>query len=125
MTGSTGKAILLLALAFGLGAAAGGAGATALARRERAEPPSRERRMEWYLDHLTRELALSAGQRDSVRAVLVRYTPQMDSLMRAVRPQFETIRAAMRSEIEAHLDARQKAAFDAMRRQHHGDRNGT
>jgi len=109
MIASRWRAALLLVATFAAGAAAG----ALVAARTHDRP--RGPRQEWYLRHLDRELGLSATQRDSVRAVLERYGPTMDTIMAEVRPRLDSVRAGMRTEIGRFLDAQQRSEFERMR----------
>jgi Spy/CpxP family protein refolding chaperone len=120
MISSTRRAAALLLATFVLGAAAGAA-VMAYATHPPASPPGRGRSA-WYLDHLTRNLDLTPVQQDSVKAVLDRYTPAMDSLMSEIRPRLDTVRTAMRSEIARFLDPRQQKEYDEMRQKHERER---
>src|SRR2546428_15983 len=64
-----------------------------------------------WVDYLTRELALTPAQRDSVRAVLARHRPEMEALWREVHPRYDSLRARMRAEISAQLDATQQVRY--------------
>ena len=119
MISSTRRAALLLVGTFVLGAAVGAA-ATSYATGDRSGPP--RSRGAWYLDHLTRNLDLSAVQRDSVKAVIGRYTPAMDSLMGEIRPRLDTVRTAMRAEITQFLDDKQRKEYEEMQREHERER---
>jgi hypothetical protein len=46
----------------------------------------------------------------------------MDSLMREIRPRLDTVRAAMREQIAAHLTPAQRQEYEEMRRQHEKER---
>jgi Spy/CpxP family protein refolding chaperone len=120
MTSSRSKASLLLAATL-LGGLLLGAGAMAAFGRPDG-PPRGGRRSDWYLGHLQKELDLTPVQRDSVRAVLDRYGPRMDSLMQEIRPRLDTLRGAMRTEIERFLDQRQRNEFDKMRQHYDRER---
>ena len=120
MVSSKRKASFLLAATF-LGGLLLGGGLMALERRPDG-PPRGGRRADWYLGHLQKELHLTAVQRDSVRAVLHRYAPRMDSLMREIRPRLDTLRGEMRTEIERFLDQPQRDEFDKMRQHYTRDR---
>lgn len=122
MISSARKAAILLAATFILGALVGAAGMAVAERRN--ERPRWERRSDWYLDHLSRNLQLTAAQRDSVSAVLGRYRPVMDSLMQEIRPRLDTVRAAMREAIASHLTEDQREEYEEMRRQHDRERHG-
>ncbi len=110
MISSTRRAAMLLVATFILG---GAVGAAAMGWASRSSPQP-QGRAAWYLDHLTRELHLSAVQHDSVKAVLDRYSPAMDSLMSEIRPRLDTVRAAMRTEITRYLDPKQQKEYEAM-----------
>ena len=118
MISSTRRAAVLLVATFALGAAAG---AAAMAFGSRAPSPP-QGRAAWYLDHLTRDLHLTPVQRDSVKAVLDRYTPAMDSLMSEIRPRLDTVRAAMRGEITRFLDPKQQKEYEAMQQKRDQER---
>lgn len=120
MISSARKAAILLVTTFILGALAGAAGMAVAERRN--ERPRWERRSDWYLDHLSRNLDLSAAQRDSVGAVLGQYRPVMDSLMQEIRPRLDTVRAAMREAIAAQLSPGQRDKYEEMRKQHEKER---
>jgi hypothetical protein len=118
MISSTRRAMVLLLAAFVLGAAAG---AALMAYASRTPPPP-QGRSAWYLDHLTRNLHLTPVQHDSVKAVLGRYAPAMDSLMSEIRPRLDTVRGAMRAEISGFLDPGQQKEYEAMRQKHDQER---
>jgi Spy/CpxP family protein refolding chaperone len=120
MTSTRRKATFLLVATF-LGGLLAGGGLMALERRS-DDRPRGGRRADWYLGHLQKELDLTSSQRDSVRAVLDRYGPRMDSLMQEIRPRLDTLRGAMRTEIERFLDQRQRNDFDKMRQHFTRDR---
>ena len=82
MISSTRRAVVLLIATFVLGAALGAAGFAYTSRTA----PQPQGRAAWYLDRLTRNLDLTPVQQDSVKAVLDRYTPAMDSLMSCCPP---------------------------------------
>jgi Spy/CpxP family protein refolding chaperone len=65
---------------------------------------------------LKRELDLTPAQEDSVRAIFERHRPQMEALWRAMRPRFDSLRAAVDSEIAAQLTPPQRPRFEEMRR---------
>ena len=119
MISSTRRAAALLLATFVLGAAAG---AAVMAYATHPASPPGKGRSAWYLDHLTRNLDLTPVQQDSVKAVLDRYTPAMDSLMSEIRPRLDTVRTAMRSEIARFLDPRQQKEYDEMRQKHERER---
>jgi hypothetical protein len=113
-----GAALLLLAV-FLAGAVAGGAWqATHPFGRRMSRGP------EGFVRHLADELALTAPQQDSVRAILQRHRPQMDSVWAAVRPRFETLRDSIRSDIARQLTDSQRAKFDELNRREAAQHQG-
>ena len=64
------------------------------------------------------ELDLQPAQQDSIRAVLERWRPAMDSAWAEVRPRLETVRARIRSDIAAQLTEEQRVQYEAMGRAH-------
>ena len=120
MISSTRRAAVLLLSTFVLGI---GTGAGFMAYRMRTlQPPPAQGRAAWYLDNLKRNLDLTPVQQDSVKAVLDRYTPAMDSLMSEIRPRLDTVRTAMRAEIAQFLDPRQQKEYEAMRQKRERER---
>jgi len=125
------RAAILLAAMFLVGALCGAAGML-LANREGVGTRERRRGPRGYVEHLTRTLDLSPDQRDSVRAIVERHRPAMDSLRREVAPRFETLQNTIRSEIRLQLspDQQRRLAdmtkrFDSMRTRgdtHHAPR---
>ncbi len=98
--------LMLLAATFALGALVGGA-ATTLASPHRHARPS-------FLERLGKDLDLTAVQRDSIRAVLERHQPAMDSLWQRMRPEFESERQLIRNDINALLTPEQQAKYAAL-----------
>ncbi|HEU4570686.1 MAG TPA: periplasmic heavy metal sensor [Gemmatimonadales bacterium] len=114
------KAALLLAATFVAGGLAGGALCHLLPW---GTPPGRD--AGGIVKRLTDELGLTPAQRDSVRAVLERSHPAMDSAWAEVRPRIETVRARIRSDIAAQLTPEQRAKYDAMMQRREEPRRGT
>ena len=100
-------AVGLLAAVFVAGGLAGWGGHEA-AEREDHSPRGGRGGPDALVSMLSRELALSAPQRDSVRAIIVRHGPEIDSLRARVRPQFDSIKARMRAEIDGQLTPAQR-----------------
>lgn len=69
---------------------------------------------EGYVERMTTELGLTQPQQDSVRAILQRFEPAMDSLWRDMRPRFDSLRQVARSAIGSQLDAEQQQKYQAM-----------
>lgn len=114
MRSRRGAAALLVA-AFLVGAIAG-AGGSLIAERADHRPDRDGRGRGGYLERLTRELELTEPQRDSVRAILDRRKPAMDSLRREMEPRFETLQQAIRSDIRSQLTPDQQRKFTDMTR---------
>jgi Spy/CpxP family protein refolding chaperone len=111
MTKSSRTAALLLLAAFLLGALAGGA-AMALAGRPAAMGPGgRSQGSSGYLARLSRDLNLTPVQQDSVGAILKRFEPRMDSIWQDFRPRFDTLRAELRTTINAQLTPDQQRQY--------------
>lgn len=112
---SRARAGLLLGAAFVLGiivgALGGGYAHHRFEHRFRGRPTP-----DMFVHRMTRDLKLTPVQQDSVRAVLKRRQPEMDSLWRSVRPRVETLRNSIRSEIRQQLTADQQARFDKQMR---------
>jgi hypothetical protein len=116
MTRSRFGAAALLIAAFVLGGLVGGA-ATSMADRQsqksRGDRPPRPS----YVERLGAELGLSDAQKDSVRSVLERHQPAMDSLWESIRPLLQSERQAIRTQISALLSTEQQAKYAALQRQ--------
>jgi Spy/CpxP family protein refolding chaperone len=111
MTNSRRTAALLLLAAFVLGAFAGG-GALALARRGPGMGPGGHAQgSSGYLTRLSKDLDLTPVQRDSVAAILNRFEPRMDSIWQDFRPRFDTLRAELRTTINAQLTPDQQRLY--------------
>lgn len=118
MTNRPWKAWLLLLAVFISGALVGGA----VGGLRRPMAPSRD--ANGMVKHLTEELDLTPVQQDSIKAVLERWKPVMDSAWAEVRPRIETVRANIRSDIAAQLTTAQRAEYDEMIRRHTEARQG-
>lgn len=116
-------AVALLGASFATGTLAG-AGAMAIAERHRRPDAHHARGPDRYLEALTGTLHLTPQQRDSVRAVLDRHAPAMDSVWRQVEPRFARLRDAIRLEIRGHLTAGQQEAYTDMLQRHDAERHG-
>lgn len=104
-------AVGLLAAVFVAGGLAGWGGREAAGRDDRAP---RRHTPDAIVDYLSRELKLSAAQRDSVRAIISRHRPEADSLWARVRPQFDSIKARVRREIDAQLTPAQRTLHEQL-----------
>lgn len=115
MTRSRLGAAGLLIATFVFGALVGGA-ATSLADREGHRTRGNHPRPS-YVERLGADLDLTDAQKDSVRAVLERHQPAMDSLWESIRPQFQSERQAIRTQINALLTPEQQAKYATLQRQ--------
>jgi len=75
---------------------------------------SRRRGADAVVPYLTRELDLTAAQRDSVHAIFERHRCDMAALWRQTRPRFDSLRAAIDAEIETQLSPTQRTRFHAL-----------
>jgi Spy/CpxP family protein refolding chaperone len=113
MTRSRLAAAGLLLAVFGLGALAGGVGVS-LAEHRGGDAGTRPHSRDSYLTRLTTELTLSAAQRDSIRAIMERNKPAMDSMWGEVRPRFDSLRTLVRDEIRGQLSPEQATKYQEM-----------
>lgn len=113
MIRSRSGAIALLFAVFALGLVAGGVGIR-MGDRSRAAPSRHPTGREAYFARLTTELDLSASQQDSIRAIVGRNGPAMDSMWQEIRPRFDSVRTAMRAEIRAQLTPGQQQKYTEM-----------
>jgi hypothetical protein len=97
-------ALALLAAVF----LAGGAAGWALARRR---PPRPGGGPDAVAAFLSRRLNLTPVQRESVRAVFVRHHEEMETIWGAVRPRLDSLRAVVRTEVNAQLTPDQQARY--------------
>jgi len=107
-----GAAGLLLAV-FALGALAGGV-VVSKAEHGGEDGGTRRNSRESYITRLTTELDLSGAQRDSIRAIMERNKPAMDSMWGEVRPRFDSLRTLVRDEIRSQLTPDQAAKYQEM-----------
>jgi hypothetical protein len=117
------NAVVLLVAVFVAGLVVGVGGLTVAERSGLHLVPPAQHGQGSYSDFLSRRLDLSPAQRDSVKSVLDRHRPTMDSMRAAVAPPFETLRRQIRSEIRAQLTPAQQQQFDAMGRRNDSTSN--
>jgi hypothetical protein len=106
-------AVALLLAAMSFGALVGGIAVSAAEHRE-GGPIAHKHGRDAYMARLTEELKLTAGQQDSIRSVLDRHRPQMDSMWQEVRPRFDSVRVIMRGEIRAQLSPEQQRMYQQL-----------
>jgi Spy/CpxP family protein refolding chaperone len=93
--------MVLLGLAFGLGLFAGGAGMAVAARSGKVEIDRRANNGRGGGWGWMRELDLSETQRDSIMGIYRRDGEGVDSLMRSIRPQTDSLFDLIRPEVDA------------------------
>jgi Spy/CpxP family protein refolding chaperone len=105
----------LWAIALLIAVAGAGFGLGAVTTDYTHRPPPREgRSREGYAAHLARELALDSAQADSVRGILQRYRPAMRAVFDQVRPQMDSVRRQMQTDIHNLLTPDQRQRFDSL-----------
>ena len=112
MTKSRRSAAVMLVAAAVVGGVIG-AWATSYLEHHGRHGPGRGGR-EGYVERMTTELNLTPAQQDSIRVILQRFEPGMDSLWRGLRPRFDSLRQVARSAIVAQLDPVQQQKYQAM-----------
>lgn len=106
------KAGVLLIAVFLAGALVGGV----VARLRPQMMPGRD--ANGMIRHMTEVLDLTQAQQDSIKVVLERHRPAMDSAWAEVRPRIETVRARIRSDIAVLLTAEQRTKYEEMMKRH-------
>lgn len=112
MTRSRWGAVLMLLGTFLLGGLIGGTLTKVVDLRVHKRGPRPT-----YVDRLAVDLGLSEVQRDSIQMVFDRHQPAMDSLWQLIRPQFQSERQLIRTEISILLTPEQKAKYTQLQRQ--------
>jgi hypothetical protein len=105
--GARWKATLLLAAVLAAGAALGWFGNERLERSKHRGPRGTDR----LVERLTKDLGLTATQRDSVRVILERRRADIDSLWSDVHPRFEAVRARTHADVERVLTSKQQRKY--------------
>lgn len=82
----------------------------------------RRRGTEDMVAFLDRKVDLRPAQRDSVRAVFVRYRTAMDAIWAEVHPRVDSVRNLMRAEINAQLDSAQRERYARLIAEHEHQR---
>jgi hypothetical protein len=122
---STTWAVALLAATFGAGVAIGVGGRALWVRYASAAAPERAHGVEHLMGELDGELRLTPPQRDSVHAILERHYARMSEAWETVRPRFDTLRAAMDSEVARQLTPTQQAHYRDLIARHRHQRDRT
>jgi Spy/CpxP family protein refolding chaperone len=105
----------LWAIALLIAVAAAGFALGALTTDYTHRPSPREGRgREGYSAYLAEHLGLDSGQTDSVRSILQHYRPAMRAVFDQVRPQLDSLRDHMRSDIHSVLTPDQRQRFDSL-----------
>jgi len=117
---STTWAVALLAATFVAGLAVGIGSRALWVRYASAAAPERAHGVERLMGELNGELRLTPLQRDSVHDILQRHYTRMSEAWETVRPRFDTLRAAMDSEVSRQLTPEQQATYrDLIARHRH------
>ncbi|HZI23238.1 MAG TPA: hypothetical protein VFD76_11990 [Gemmatimonadales bacterium] len=117
---STTQAAVFLAATFAAGIAVGVGGRALWVRRAAAAAPERAHGVDRLMGELDGELRLTPAQHDSVHAILQRHWTRISAAWEEVRPRFDTMRAAMDSEVSRQLTPEQQATYrDHMARYRH------
>lgn len=74
------------------------------------------------LDRMTKELTLSANQRAGIDSVMQHTDSVLHGIRVQMQPQLEKVLASSRAEIDARLDAEQRAKFEKMVSERRGRR---
>jgi len=119
------RAVALLAATFGAGVAVGVGGRALWVRYASAAAPERVHGVERLMAELNGELRLTPPQRDSVHAILQRHYARMSEAWEIVRPRFDTLRAAMDSEVSRQLTPGQQATYRDLVARHRHQRERT
>ena len=106
-------AVALLGAAMGFGALVSGIAVMAAEHRGNG-PGNHNHGRDGYVARLTEELTLRREQQDSLRAVLDRHRPVMDSMWQEVRPRFDSVRTIIRGEIRALLSPEQQGKYQQL-----------
>ncbi len=101
-------ALALLAVVFAAGL---GAGWTMQAWADQRAGGRRPRGASAMVDRLTRDLALTTVQQDSVRAIVERSKQAFDALWREVHPRYDSLKQRTRTEISAQLTPAQRERY--------------
>lgn len=78
----------------------------------------------WYVEMLTRELALTEEQRDSVQQVLTRHRAGMDSIWAEMAPRMKAWRENVRADVRTHLTPEQQARYAELTARLDAEREG-
>ncbi|HEU4648576.1 MAG TPA: periplasmic heavy metal sensor [Gemmatimonadales bacterium] len=114
MMSSRARAVVLLSATFLVGLVVGLVGGRWI-RRGPFDRPSGRPTPVAMADRLSRRLDLRPEQRDSVRAILERHRPTMDSLWSEFRPRIRAVEESLQREIAAQLDPAQQEKFAKLR----------
>jgi hypothetical protein len=104
------KAGALLVVVFIAGAAAG----WGVGRWTNLTWTPRYREADAMVVFLTKRLSLSTAQQDSVRAILQRHRPELDSIWHLVHPRMDSLRAIVHREVNAQLTPAQQRRYSEL-----------
>jgi hypothetical protein len=122
VTQNTWKAVGMLLLAALIGGAIGTA--TTIGVRGRRHEEGRRGGSGWYVEMLTRELALTEAQKDSVQQVLTRHRAGMDSIWAEMAPRMKVWRENVRADVRMHLTPEQQTRYAELTARLDAEREG-
>jgi len=82
----------------------------------RPSPEQEAKRRQEMLDHMAKDLSLTAAQRAGLDSVFQRSDSAFRAIRREMQPKLQAVFETSRSEINARLDSAQRVKFAAMRR---------
>ena len=103
-------------------AVAGFAAGAATMSRADTKPPVDWRERCSLSGMLKDRLNLSDAQRDSIRAIMRNHRTEMHTVMERVKPQMDSVRTIVDSEIRAVLTPAQRTAFDSLKAHERAER---
>jgi len=122
VTQNTWKAVGMLLLAALVGGAIGTAATIGVRGRRHEE--GRRGGSGWYVEMLTRELALTEEQKDSVEQILTRHRAGMDSIWAEMAPRMKTWRETVRADVRTHLTPEQQTRYAELTARLDAERGG-
>ena len=110
-----------IGLLVAVGVAGFAAGAATMSRAD-TKPPVDWRERCSLSGMLKDRLSLSDQQRDSIRAIMRNHRDQMHVVMEKVKPQMDSVRTIVDSEIRGVLTPAQRVAFDSLKAHERAER---
>jgi hypothetical protein len=98
------------------GGGGGGGGQRGGGGPGRSWPEQEARRRNDMLEHMTKDLSLSAAQRAGFDSIMQRTDSSLRTVRREMQPKIQQVFEAGRAEMAAQLDTSQRVKFNAMRK---------